>query len=178
MSSSSDHRPPASSEPPPPAPPAGPDEEFPDAPDAPTADYEVGYGKPPRHTRFQKGQSGNPKGRKPDSQNLKTIFRKLLFEPVKVKVNGKIRRMPAIEACLMNQRTQALKGDGKALDRCVRLATMADRVAPEHDDPAGQAVHAETEALLEELMRMVVPDKANGVSLTIDDEPQDSEDVS
>ena len=23
-------------------------------------DYEVGYGKPPRHTRFQKGQSGNP----------------------------------------------------------------------------------------------------------------------
>ena len=27
------------------------------------ADYEVGYGKPPKHTRFKKGQSGNPKGR-------------------------------------------------------------------------------------------------------------------
>jgi hypothetical protein len=24
--------------------------------------YEVGYGKPPAHTRFQKGKSGNPKG--------------------------------------------------------------------------------------------------------------------
>jgi hypothetical protein len=23
-------------------------------------DYEVGYGKPPCHTRFKKGQSGNP----------------------------------------------------------------------------------------------------------------------
>lgn len=27
------------------------------------ADYEVGYGKPPRHTRFQPGRSGNPRGR-------------------------------------------------------------------------------------------------------------------
>ena len=26
------------------------------------ADYEVGYGKPPRHTRFQPGSSGNPRG--------------------------------------------------------------------------------------------------------------------
>ena len=26
-------------------------------------DYEVGYGKPPRHTRFTKGRSGNPRGR-------------------------------------------------------------------------------------------------------------------
>ena len=25
--------------------------------------YEVGYGKPPVHTRFRKGQSGNPSGR-------------------------------------------------------------------------------------------------------------------
>ena len=25
--------------------------------------YEVGYGKPPKHTQFKKGQSGNPKGR-------------------------------------------------------------------------------------------------------------------
>ena len=25
--------------------------------------YEVGYGKPPKATRFKKGQSGNPKGR-------------------------------------------------------------------------------------------------------------------
>jgi Family of unknown function (DUF5681) len=26
-------------------------------------DYEVGYGKPPKNTQFQKGRSGNPKGR-------------------------------------------------------------------------------------------------------------------
>ena len=25
--------------------------------------YEIGYGKPPKATRFQKGKSGNPSGR-------------------------------------------------------------------------------------------------------------------
>jgi len=33
-----------------------------------SASYEVGYRKPPRHTQFQKGQSGNPGGRPRRSQ--------------------------------------------------------------------------------------------------------------
>ncbi len=33
------------------------------APQTTSASYEVGYRKPPRHTQFQKGQSGNPGGR-------------------------------------------------------------------------------------------------------------------
>ena len=31
--------------------------------------YRVGYGKPPKRTRFKKGHSGNPKGRKKGSRN-------------------------------------------------------------------------------------------------------------
>jgi len=37
-------------------------------------DYEVGYGQPPHHTRFKKGQSGNPRGRPCGSNNLKTLL--------------------------------------------------------------------------------------------------------
>ena len=44
-------------------------------------DYDVGYGKPPRHTRFQKGQSGNPRGRSCRSKNLKTLLSEALNEP-------------------------------------------------------------------------------------------------
>jgi hypothetical protein len=34
-------------------------------------DYEVGYSKPPQHTRFVKGQSGNPRGRPSGAKSMK-----------------------------------------------------------------------------------------------------------
>lgn len=36
--------------------------------------HKVGYGKPPIHTRFKKGQSGNLKGRKPKVKNVSTLL--------------------------------------------------------------------------------------------------------
>ena len=51
-------------------------------------DYEVGYGKPPRHTRFAKGRSGNPRGRAPGTKNLKTFLIDALNELVVVTENG------------------------------------------------------------------------------------------
>src|ERR1700675_3552004 len=46
------------------------------------AAYEVGYGRAPHHTRFVKGQSGNPKGPPPAAKNVKTLLREALNEPV------------------------------------------------------------------------------------------------
>jgi Family of unknown function (DUF5681) len=73
-------------------------------------DYEVGYGKPPAHTRFKKGQSGNPRGRPPGAKNLKTLLSEVLSEPVIVTENGgqrKITKREAIVAQLVNRSATA-----------------------------------------------------------------------
>jgi hypothetical protein len=49
----------------------------------------VGYGRPPRSTRFKPGQSGNPKGRPKGVQSLGAILDKALAARVSVQENGR-----------------------------------------------------------------------------------------
>ena len=77
-------------------------------------DYKVGYGHPPIHTRFQPGESGNPKGRSRGSRNLKTTVLEILEERIDIREGDRIRRMPSFEAILRVTRQRALKGDAKA----------------------------------------------------------------
>lgn len=129
--------------------------------------YEVGYGKPPKHSRFKPGQSGNPKGRKPGSRNVMTLLEQTLFDTVKVRENGKVRRVPAIQACLLNLRNKAMKGDPKALDRFIKLATLYHQSAQSQgsDATTPEAVDRATDlALMQELQRMLREDPANGIS--------------
>jgi hypothetical protein len=78
-------------------------------------DYEVGYGKPPRHSRFVKGQSGNPRGRAPGAQNLKTLLTKALNELVVVTDNGGRRMVTKREAIVTQIVNRSAKPDFKAI---------------------------------------------------------------
>ena len=54
-------------------------------------DYEVGRGKPPVHSRFKKGQSGNPRG--PRSKNLPALLVDALNEKVVATIDGERREI-------------------------------------------------------------------------------------
>ena len=56
--------------------------------------YEVGYGKPPKQTRFRKGQSGNLLGRPKGSTNLQTEMKRILAAKTKIKVDGAVVEGP------------------------------------------------------------------------------------
>jgi len=77
--------------------------------------YDVGYGKPPANSRFQKGQSGNPNGRPKGSKNLATIVRQAANERVTIVVKGKQRSITKLEAAAKQLANKAAQGDLKAM---------------------------------------------------------------
>jgi hypothetical protein len=86
-------------------------------------DYSVGYGRPPKHSRFQKGVSGNKKGRPKASKNARTIARNLLARKTPVTIDGKRQKITALEIAVLQQVKRATeKGDLKALQYVTNLA--------------------------------------------------------
>jgi hypothetical protein len=77
--------------------------------------YDVGYGKPPRHSQFGKGHSGNPRGRAKGSRNLSTLLDGALNERVTVSENGKRKRISKREAILKQLVNKAASGDPKSI---------------------------------------------------------------
>ena len=82
----------------------------------------VGYCSPPVHSRFKPGQSGNPSGRKKGSQNLKTIFNKILDEEISLREGSEVKKVSKAEALVRGMVVGALKGDQRNLSMLFRLA--------------------------------------------------------
>ena len=75
----------------------------------------VGKGKPPKHTRFRKGTSGNLKGRPKGSKNLGTIIMDAANAQVTATIDGKPRKISKLVAAAMQLATKAAGGDQRAM---------------------------------------------------------------
>jgi hypothetical protein len=83
-------------------------------PDKPDPDNKVGYGKPPLHTRFKPGRSGNPKGRPKNARGLKTDLRAELVSKMKIRMNGEDVSGTKQQLMLRTLTTRAASGDVSA----------------------------------------------------------------
>ncbi len=82
----------------------------------------VGYRRPPKHSRFKPGQSGNPRGRPAGVKSLSDIVRKIVGQKVTVTENGRTRRIPRLEAILLRAAGEASRGDARPLRLLLQLA--------------------------------------------------------
>jgi hypothetical protein len=73
----------------------------------------VGYGKPPIHSRFRKGQSGNPTGKRRhgDAERAQALIWEEAYRLLTVREGVKVTRMPALQAVIRSQIAAAAKGN-------------------------------------------------------------------
>jgi hypothetical protein len=116
-------------------------------------DKPVGYAKPPLHSRFKAGQSGNPKGRPQGSLNFQTDLKRALQAPVKVTGGGKLRKVSTQQALLLRLVEKAFKGEQRAIDKCLSLAAA---FYVETAETASKQPSADDQAILEHYRQEVL----------------------
>src|SRR5690349_12273121 len=91
--------------------------------------YEVGYCRPPLHSRFKPGQSGNPSGRAKGSKNLKTLFHQILNEQIPLIDGSQSRKVTKPEAIMRRLIIGAVKGDTRSVMTLMRIAEQTGEFA-------------------------------------------------
>lgn len=121
---------------------------------------EVGYGKPPQHTRFQTGKSGNPRGRPRQVLALDPVLNRTLSRKVPVARNGSTTTLSMLEAIVEQLAVGAAKGNNSSqrivlkllADQCAALA-KAEATAVGQSELASDGSDEETLALYREEIR-------------------------
>jgi hypothetical protein len=93
--------------------------------------YEIGYGKPPKGTRFRAGVSGNPAGRPAGSCNAKTLAERVLNEEVVINENGRRKRVTKKEATFKQLANKSASGDLNATRLLLPIMSAIDDKADE-----------------------------------------------
>jgi hypothetical protein len=94
-----------------------------------TRDYLVGYKRPPSHTRFKKGQSGNPNGRpkkKPASNQLRELLAEALNKRVVITTKAGPRSITMFQAILRQIAAKAASGHKWATRFLLRFIGQVD----------------------------------------------------
>ena len=85
-------------------------------------DKKVGYANPPKSTRWQKGQSGNPKDRPKSKSEMMVDAARILTQPVDARTpDGKTVKWDSNEAAYLALCRKGLKGHKSSLLHAIRI---------------------------------------------------------
>ncbi len=107
--------------------------------------YDVGYGKPPRHSRFKKGRSGNPAGRPKGRRRIEQTLLKLAMQVCTIRRNGEIEQATALEALFHVIVAQAGKGNAAI---AIKLTELLLKVEERAESRAATTVFAQPTGVL------------------------------
>ncbi len=126
-------------------------------------DYKVGFGRPPEHSRFKPGQSGNPRGRARGASNFLTDVTKELNEQIRVREGDRERSMTKQRALVKAMVAKALKGDVRS---AALLIALMSKEAERRSGEAGEAppIGPDDEAIIEAFLqrRLTRQDSSQG----------------
>lgn len=131
--------------------------------------YEVGFCKPPAHTRFKKGVSGNPSGRpkrRITPAKVQTTLDKLLSARITITSNGRPRQVSMLEALLTQLVHKAVKGHQPAVSFITDIINTGEAAAAAVLDagPSPEESMAEIDRVLDEMNRKLAADSGRSVT--------------
>lgn len=118
--------------------------------DKPRGDYEVGYGKPPEHTRFQKGHSGNARGKIKGRKAIRTLLTDALLAQATISLNGAQKKGPRQQLLFETLTARAAVGDLQA--QKILIPLMMQILGPDGMDAGKQVLSAQDQRILDQLL--------------------------
>ena len=106
--------------------------------DSPTQTF--GYGRPPKHSQFAKGRSGNPNGRPKGVRNFATVIEAELNTKIPITENGKRKSISKREAVAKQLVNKAASGDTKAMPLLLNESRAHEKTGTGRDLDPGQSV--------------------------------------
>jgi hypothetical protein len=113
----------------------------------------VGYGRPPVHTRFRKGQSGNPKGRRKGQRNIHTVVDEVLRQRITIREGDRIRSVSKLDGIIVTIVNSALKGDAKALTTFITTLRALGMTGEPPAATKHESFTADDQSILDDFLR-------------------------